>query len=179
MTDPWALTYEDDTAAPTDERLAYELLCGVDVRLPNRRLGKSNTSTPGSQAKRAPLGRLGKAYLTPGSQPEQAARAALARLFRQGSPFPEFIRETLAALFDPASATVPAGRRIDFVQLKKGQNRPEAGLEVAMHVWQWLWPDDGKKEAAVESAMQEFGLSRRQVFAILKKHANSLPELSR
>ena len=35
MSDPWALTYEDDTAALTDERLTYELLCGVDVHIPN------------------------------------------------------------------------------------------------------------------------------------------------
>jgi hypothetical protein len=151
MTAPWALTYEDDTAAPTDERLAYELLCGVDVRLPK--------------------GRLGRKYLAPRSQREQHARAALARLFRKGSPFPEFIRETLAALFDPATATVPAGRRIEFVNLK--QSRPEAGLEVALHVWHRLWLGD-QKEAAIASAMQEFGLKRRRVFALYRKHASNL-----
>jgi hypothetical protein len=47
--DPWAFTYEDDTAAPpTDERLAYELLCGIDVRLPNEQLGKQYFA-PGSE----------------------------------------------------------------------------------------------------------------------------------
>jgi len=147
MTDPWALTYEDDTAALSDERLAYQLLCGVDVRLPN--------------------GRLGRKYFPPGSVWDRSARAALARLLRKGSPFPEFIRETLAALFDPASATVPAGRRIEFVNLK--QSRPEAGLEVAWHVWLRLRLGD-KKEAAIQSAMDEFGLKRRRVIDIYGKH---------
>jgi hypothetical protein len=79
--DPWMLTYEDDSSAMTDERLAYELLCGTDMRLPN--------------------GQLGKQYPVPGSKHDQIARAALARLIRTGAPFPELIRETLAALFDP------------------------------------------------------------------------------
>jgi hypothetical protein len=154
--DPWALTYEDDTAALTDERLAYELLCGVDVRFPNKRFGKQ--------------------YLVPKSKRERAARAALARLFRKGSPFPEFIRETLAALFDPESATVPAGRRLDFVNLK--QSHPGAGMEVALHVWYRLWLAD-KKEAAIASAEQEFGLKRRRVLDICRKYASELPKLSR
>jgi hypothetical protein len=151
MIDPWALTYEDDTLALTDERRAYELLCGVDVRLPNRRLGRR--------------------YLAPGSQAERDARAALARLFRKGSPFPEFIRETLAALFDPASATVPAGRRIEFVNLK--QSHPGEGLEVALHVWQRLWLGD-KKEAAIASTMKEFSLKRRRVFDIYRKYEDEM-----
>jgi len=154
--DPWALTYEDDTAARSDERLAYELLCGVDARLPN--------------------GRLGKKYFPPASEWDRSARAALARLFRKDSPFPEFIRETLAALFDPATATVSAGRRIEFVNLK--QSRPEAGLEVALHVWHRLWLGD-KKEAAIQSAIDQFSLKRRRVIDIYGKHeaAGNLPPL--
>jgi hypothetical protein len=154
--DPWALTYEDDTAALTDERLTYELLCGVDVRLPNRQFGKR--------------------YLAPVTRRERDARVALARLIRKGSPFPEFIREVLAALFDPASATVPAGRRIEFVNLK--QRRPGAGLEIALHVWMRLRLGD-QKEAAIASAMQEFGLKRRRVFDICSRYASELPDLSR
>jgi len=153
--DPWALTYEDDTAALTDERRTYELLCGVDVRLPN--------------------GRLGRKYLTPGSERERDARAALARLILKGSPFPYFIRQTLAALFDPASATVPAGRRIEFVNLK--QSHVGAGLEIALHVWLRLRLGH-KKEAAIASAMQEFGLKRRRVFDICRKYADELPDPS-
>jgi hypothetical protein len=149
--DPWVLTYEDDPAALSDERLAYELLCGVDVRLPN--------------------GRFAKKYFPSGSEGDRSARAALARLFRKGSPFPEFIRETLAALFDPASATVPAGRRIEFVDLK--QSHPGEGLEVALHVWYRLWLGD-KKEAAIASAMKEFSLKRRRVFDIYRKYADEM-----
>jgi len=151
MSDPWDLTYEDDTAALSDERLTYQLLCGIDVRLPN--------------------GRLGRKYFRPGSEWDRSARAALARLFRKGSPFPQFIRDTLAALFDPASATVPAGRRIEFVNLK--QNHPGEGLEVALHVWHRQWLGD-KKEAAVASAMGEFSLGRRQVFNICRKYAHEM-----
>jgi len=151
MTDPWDLTYEDDPAALTDERLAYELLCGIDVRLPN--------------------GRLGKKYSPSGSTWDRNARAALARVFRKGSLLPEFIRETLAALFDPASATVPAGRRIEFVNLK--QNHPGKGLEVALHVGYRLWLGD-KKEAAIASAMREFGLKRRRVFDIYRKYEHEM-----
>jgi hypothetical protein len=54
--DPWALTYEDDPAALSDERLAYQLLCGVEVRLPN--------------------GRLDIKYYPPGSEWDRSARAA-------------------------------------------------------------------------------------------------------
>jgi hypothetical protein len=114
---------------------------------------------------RLPNGRLGRKYLKPGSEREQAARAALARLIRKGSPFPGFIRETLAALFDPASATVPAGRRIDFIDQK--QNRPKEGFDVALHVW-FRWKLGDKKEAAVASAMKGFGLGRRRVFEICR-----------
>lgn len=158
--DPWALTYEDDPAALSDERLAYQLLCGVKVRLPN--------------------GRLDIKYYPPGSEWDRSARAALARLFRKGSPFPQFIRDTLAALFDPASATVPAGRRIDFVNLKKRQSRPEAGWEVALHVWQRVFLGD-KKEAAIQSAMNQFGLKRRRVIELYGKHeaAGMLPRSGR
>jgi hypothetical protein len=200
MSDPWALTYEDDSAALTDERLAYWLLCGVDVRLPNKRLdkksgkkeeqdvrlpnehiGKKYVTLRSKEEQDVRLARLGKKYLTPGSKIEQAARAALARLIRKGSPFPEFIREILAALFDPASATVPAGRRIDFVNLK--QSHPEAGFEVALHVYCRQWLGD-PKEAAVQSAMEAFGLKRRQVYGICRKHnlgkpARRLPDLVR
>jgi hypothetical protein len=151
MSDPWDLTYEDDPAALSDERLTYQLLCGIDVRRPN--------------------GRLGIKYFPPGSEWDRSARAALARLFRKGSPFPQFIRDTLAALFDPASATVPARRRIEFVKLK--QSHPGEGLEVALHVWHRLGLGD-KKEAAVASAMREFSLKRRQVFNIYRKYAGEM-----
>jgi hypothetical protein len=149
--DPWALTYEDDTASITDERLTYELLCGVEIRLPN--------------------GRPGRIYLTPGSDRERHARAALARLIRQGSPFPSFIRETLAALFDPTSATVPALRRIEFKRLHAGgRDEPEGvTLMIALHVLGRLLRGD-KKEAAIASAMEEFSLKRRRVFAVCRKH---------
>jgi hypothetical protein len=149
--DGWALTYEDDTAALTDERLAYWLLCGENVRLPDNRLGRK--------------------YFASGSKEDRAARAALARLFRKGAPFPDFIRETLAALFDPATATVPAGRRIEFVNLK--QSRPEAGIEIALHVWHRLWLGD-KKEAAIASAEKKFKLKRRRVFGICRKYADKM-----
>jgi hypothetical protein len=105
--------------------------------------------------------------------------AALARLLRKGSPFPEFIRETLAALFDPASSTVLVGRRIEFKRLHAGEpeSRPEATLEIALHVWMRRQLGD-KNEAAVQSAMSQFGLGRRRVFEIYAKHksAGDLPQ---
>jgi hypothetical protein len=149
--DPWALTYEDDTATPTDERLAFELLCGVPVHIPN---------TP-----------LRTIY--PTGQEEQAARAALARLIRKGSSFPGFIRETLAGMFDPASATVPIERRIEFKRLRTGPSA-ELALMVAMHVCHLQWRGE-KKEMAVQSAAERFCLKRSRVFAICRKHALDLP----
>jgi hypothetical protein len=159
MTHHWDLTFEDDNAALTDERLVYELLCGVDVRLPNKQLGKE--------------------YLAPWSKRERAARAALARLIRKSSPFPEFIRETLAALFDPASSSVPVERRIEFNRLHVGElkSRPEATLEIAMHVWLRQQLGD-KKESAVESAVEMFGLKRRRILDICRKHADKFPNRS-
>jgi hypothetical protein len=155
--DPWMLTYEDDSSAMTDERLAYELLCGTDMRLPN--------------------GQLGKQYPVPGSKHDQIARAALARLIRTGAPFPELIRETLAALFDPASATVPIERRIEFKRYAgRTESRLEAALEIAAHVWLRQQLGD-KKEAAIASAMQQFGLKRRRVFDICRRHAHTFPKL--
>ena len=149
MSDPWALTYEDDTAALTDERLTYELLCGVDVHIPN---------TP-----------LRTIY--PTGHHDRAARAALARLIRKGSPFPVFIRETLAAMFDPESATVPIERRIEFKRLRTGRQRAGLRLMVVMHVWQ-LQIQGEKKEAAIASAMEKFGLKRSRVFDICRKYAS-------
>ena len=160
MSDAWDLSYETDTVARlSDEWRTYQLLCGEDVRLPNKQLGK--------------------AYFEPGSEAERDARAALARLIRKGEPFPEFIRETLAGLFDPESSTVPVDRRIEFKRLPgELKSRPDATLEIALHVWlQWYRGD--KKEAAVSSAMKQFGLKRSQVFAICRKHASDVPKLSR
>src|SRR5215475_9427381 len=142
MSDPWDLCYETDTVARlSDEWKTYQLLCGEDVRLPNKQLGK--------------------AYFEPGSELERDARAALARLIRKGEPFPEFIRETLAGLFDPESSTVPVDRRIEFKRLPgELKSRPEATLEIALHVWFRRYVGD-KKEAAVSSAMKQFGLKSR------------------
>jgi hypothetical protein len=153
MSDPWVLTYEDDTAALTDERLAYELLCGVDVHIPNMR-------------------RLRTIY--PTGHHDRAARAALARLIRKGSPFPALIRETLAAMFDPASATVPTERHLEFRRLRTAQTAPGLTLMVAMHVWQLQIRGDGK-EAAVASAMKRFGLRRSRVYDICRKYAAEMP----
>jgi len=150
--DPWALTYEDNTAIRTDERLVYELLCGLDVHIPN-----------------TPLRRI---YLT--GQDEQTARAALARLIRKGSPFPGFIRDTLAAMFDPASATVPIERRIEFKRLRTARQSEDLMLMVAMHVWT-LQIQGEKKEAAVASAMEEFDLRRSRVLDICRKYASGAP----
>jgi hypothetical protein len=108
---------------------------------------------------------------------EKRARAALARLIRKGSPLPEFIRETLAALFDPASSTIPVERRIEFARLHAGEleSRPEATLEIAMHVWLQQKLGD-PKESAVASAMKRFGLERSHVYAICRKHADEFPK---
>jgi hypothetical protein len=155
MTDHWDLTYEDDSAAVTDERLAYELLCGIDEHVPNTTLHR----------------------IYPTGQHDRAARAAFARLIRKGSRFPGFIRETLAAMFDPASATVPIGRCIEFKSLRAGT---PAGLTlmVAMHVWQLQIRGDGK-ESAVASAMKKFGLKRSRVFDICRKYAADGPRMPR
>jgi len=131
------------------------LLCGVDAHLPH---------TP-----------LRTTY--PTGQEEQAGRAALARLIRKGTPFPGFIREALAGMFDSASATVPIERRIEFKPLRTG---PSAGLTlmVAMHVWH-LQIRGEKKDAAVQRAAERFGLKRSSVFAICRKYAAMDPTAGR
>jgi hypothetical protein len=150
--DPWDFSYEDDPAIITDERLTFRLLCGIDVRLPNKQSGKE--------------------YFAPNSKLERAARAALARLIRKGEPFPGLIRETLAALFDPASATVPIDRHIEFKRsIGNLESRPEAELEIAMHVYVRHYIG-GSKNDAVKSAMQQFDLGRSRVFAICSKYAD-------
>lgn len=86
--DPWALTYEDDTAALTDERLAYELLCGVDVPLPN--------------------GRLGRKFLASGSARERAARAALARAIPQKLSFSSLYSRDTRSIIRPRKRDCPS-----------------------------------------------------------------------
>jgi hypothetical protein len=150
--DPWYFTYEDSPEARvSDQWKTYELLCGMDMRLSNKQLGKGY----------------------PDGEREKSARAAFARLIRKGEPFPGLIRETLAAMFDPGSATVPIDRRIEFVRLHAGElaSRPEAKLEIALHVWvqTYLY---GKKSAAVDSATEKFGLKRSRVYAICREYAD-------
>jgi len=90
-----------------------------------------------------------------------------------------FIRETLAAMFDPASATFPIERRIEFKRLRAGRQRASGlTLMVAMHVWQ-LQIQGEKKEAAVASAMEKFGLERSRVFDICRKYASEEPRALR
>jgi hypothetical protein len=145
--DPWYFTYEDDPP-PTDEQLAYELICGVEV------LG--------------PRGQFVRQYLEPGSYHERRARAALARFIRKGTQFPNHMREVLAALFDPASSK-HVERQIVFKFRKGNRPRPHqyAGLLIAQHVWDQQ-VQGIKKEAAVASAMERFGLKRRRVLAICR-----------
>ena len=155
--DPWDLTYEDDIAAVTDERLVYELLCGVTAHTPNTRLRT----------------------MYPTGRHERVARAAIARLIRKGSPFPGFIRETMAAMFDPVSATVPIERRFEIKRLRTGRKtNPGLTVMVAMHVWQLQIQGD-KKEAAIASAMKRFRLERSRVYDICRKYAQHAPEVRR
>jgi hypothetical protein len=151
MTDPWALTYEDDTAALSDERLVFELLCGFDARYPKRRFRR----------------------IYPTGDRERMARMALARLIRKGDPFPLRIREALGGLFDPSNT---GGRRVEF---KPGRptSPPEITLMIAAHVYVRLQLGD-KKEAAVESAAAEFNLKRRRVFEICRAHQGVFPDLA-
>ena len=86
MTDPWEMTYEDDTASPSDERLVFELLCGIDTCYPKKRWRR----------------------IYPTGDRELNSRAALARLIRKGDPFPPRIREALAALFEPTNSSASA-----------------------------------------------------------------------
>ena len=151
MTDPWELTYEDQTDAPTDQRLVFELLCGVDMR--------------------SPEGRLRRVY--PMGNRELQSREALARLIHKGDPFPPWVREAFAALFDPTNSS---GRHVEF---KPGRpTSPQAHtLMIAIHVWARMKTGE-KKEAAVESAMTEFNLKRRQIFKICRDHDAELPGLA-
>ena len=148
--DPWALTCEDDTAAPTDERLVFELLCGIDVRYPKR---------------------FQRIY--PTGDRERDARAALARLIRKGDPFPPRIREAFAALFDPTNT---GGRRAEFKPGRRSSAQ-EITVLIAAHVYTRLRIGD-PKEAAVESAARQFGLKRRRVYEICHAHEEDFPALA-
>jgi hypothetical protein len=148
--DAWYMTYEDETA--TDQRLVFELLCGIDVRCP-------------------PNKRFRKIY--PTGDRELSARAALARLLRKGDPFPPRIREALAALFDPTNTD---GRRVEFKPGRRSSSQEITAL-IAAHVWAQLKMGD-PKEAAVAKAMEEFRLKRRRVFEICHAHEGDFPGLA-
>jgi hypothetical protein len=126
-------------------------------------------------------GRPAVGYLKPGSKEEAKARTALASLLRQIDPISgtdEYraisieIRCALAALFLPDSglseARIWSTREIAFRFRKRGNRvNLQQYVDVANFVAeleQKGWP----REAAVESAMKKFGLSRASVFDKLR-----------
>jgi hypothetical protein len=131
-------------------------------------------------------GRPATCYLKPGSQEETKARTALAILLTGINPIPgtdnyedrpinPAIRSALAGLFMPGDelkearlTSLWAKREIAFRFRRRGNRGNWQEWSVVASFVAEQEQKGIKREAAVESAMEKFGLSRRSVFQKLK-----------
>lgn len=95
---------------------------------------------------------------------ERLAREALVRVLRNPEPLSRTLRDRLAELFDAQSKL--AERQLVFKR-RRGRPKSRSNKQVANYVHRKT-KESGKKEAAVEEAMEKFKLSRKQVFQKLK-----------
>ena len=95
---------------------------------------------------------------------ERLAREALVRVLRGPQPLSRTLRDRLAELFDAQS--ILAERQLAFTR-RRGRPKSKSNKQVASYV-RHKTKESGKREAAVEAAMEKFKLSRKQVFQKLK-----------
>jgi hypothetical protein len=109
-------------------------------------------------------GRAKKKYLIKDSVDERSAREALVRLLSRGD-----CGVIEALLFDALNTNGEGERRLIFVSRKRG-NRSDisADVTVAFHVGR-LKDNGVPVESAVHDAMRKFSLSRKAVFACMKR----------
>jgi hypothetical protein len=95
---------------------------------------------------------------------ERLAREALLRVLRSPEPLSRTLRSRLAELFDPQSKI--AQRQLVFKRRGRGKPASISNKQVADYVDRLA--RNGTKKAAVAAAIDQFGLSRKQIYAKLK-----------
>jgi hypothetical protein len=131
-----------------DEWLADELLWGHSEAPPN--------------------GLLHRKYLQPGSDEERTARQALVRVLRGDRPLSLTLRKRLAELFDAESTL--AERRLVFQFRRRGhRSHHMANSQIANYVDRKI-REGNPVEAAVQLAMDVYGLTRKAIFDMRRKH---------
>jgi hypothetical protein len=116
----------------------------------------------------APVGGLlRRKYLKSGSDEERMARLALVRVLRSERPLSSTLRKRLAELFDESTI----GERRLVLQFRRKGKRPHhmANAQVANYVDRQI-RQGVKTEAAVALAMEHYGLSRKAINDMRRKH---------
>jgi hypothetical protein len=107
-------------------------------------------------------GRARKKYLAKDSAGERSAREALVRLLSHDDV------RIKALLCDALSSDGIGERRLVFQPRKKGK-RSDVGADYAVAFRVLIEKHDTPVESAVHDAMAKFGLSRKSVFACMKR----------
>ena len=115
----------------------------------------------------SPNGLLKRKYLEPGSDLERVARHALARVLRSDEPLSKTLRKRLAELFDPDSTAAERWLKFQF-RHKGNRSNVLADRQVARYVERKIGQGH-KVEAAVQAAMELYGLTRKAIFDVRKK----------
>jgi len=129
--------------------------------------------------KRGKNGRESHFYLKNNSAEENEAREILCNLLRSGRPLTQYIRDLLAALFDPREDQHPAiARRIVFKHRPGGKPQNEAFNHtlIATHVYEAV-KNGATVESGVETAITKFGLKERQIRKIWGRYRAVLETL--
>jgi hypothetical protein len=112
-----------------------------------------------------------KVYLGENSPEELRARTAMANLLRNPRLLTVDLGAKLAALFDPEAGTYPGIERRIVIRHRSRGNRREhmRNTQIGKHVWdrvQSKW----KVEAAVESAIDTYDLTREEIYRIWARY---------
>jgi hypothetical protein len=145
--------------------LAISLKWNHDLRTPDEWLADELLWGHGEAA---PNGLLRRKYLALGSEEERLAREAMVRLLRADQPLSTTLRRRLAELFDSKS-TVTERRLVIEFRRKGRQSQGMATSQVANFVDHKI-RDGYPVEAAVQLAIDAFGLTRKAVFEMRRKH---------
>ena len=165
--------YWDEHDRKADEALARELFYGRSKRHPKTKLMYSEY--PHGAREREALEALNRLLMwlyrtavRAASSPPQALETynILALVALAAAPD--------NSLRDPPTGPTP--RRLAF-QFRKGEKRRNRGsdLQIALHVANQVFGENAKTEAAVESAMKTFGLSRKAIFQAQRRVRKALP----
>jgi hypothetical protein len=148
---PYLRPYWKGYSREQDQKLVLKLFYGITIR--DKKTGRDRHQ-----------------YLSDDSPEEREGRQALCRLLSNNHADPGILAALCCAL------TGRLGRRLVFKNQRKGKRNDAADFQVAIHV-EFLRHTGWKNEAAVQQAMEDFGLSRKAVFEARKRVRHKSPRL--